>query len=121
LIQFSKVGHVSWLFVGILNAFPEVSVNTPFAVAFGLSLNVMLGIFNEGISDYSRHLSDKKINTTTVNKVGTLENGPNRIVKTELQNIKVGDIIVLGDKQQIPADCVVLKATSENGGIGGFI
>jgi magnesium-transporting ATPase (P-type) len=57
----------------------------------------------------------------TVNKVGTLEDGPNRIVKTQLSNIKVGDIIVLGEKQLIPADCIVLKATNANGEPGGYI
>ena len=115
------MANVSWLFVGILNCFPKIRVNSPVVVAIVLGAIVLIGIFKEGITDYQRHQSDKKTNSMTVNKVGTLEDGPNRIVKTQLSNIKVGDIIVLGDKQQIPADCIVLKATSENGELGGYI
>lgn len=67
-------------------------------MAIVLGAIIIIGIFKEGITDYQRHQSDNKINATTVNKVGTLENGPNRIVKTELKDIKVGDIIILSDK-----------------------
>jgi len=42
-------------------------------------------------------------------------------VKTCLRDIKVGDILVLEDKQQIPADCVVLEVTNDTGSDEGFI
>lgn len=98
-----------------------IKINSPVVVAIVLGAIVVIGIFKEGITDYQRHQSDKKTNATTVNKIGTFEDGPNRIVKTELQNIKVGDIIVLWDKQQVPADCIVLKVENDNGELGGYI
>lgn len=78
-------------------------------------------MLKEGITDYSRHQSDKKVNSTPVQKIGTLAKGPSHIVKTCLKDVKVGDILVLDDKQQIPADCVVLQVTNETDGDEGFI
>ncbi len=95
MIQFSKVANVSWLIVGILNCFPNIRVNSPLVVPIGLGIIVFIGLLKEGITDYQRHQSDKKINATTVNKVGTLDDGPNKTVKTQLKDTKVGDIIVL--------------------------
>jgi magnesium-transporting ATPase (P-type) len=53
-----------------------------------------------------------------------LEAGDKRVVDTKLMDVKVGDVLVLNDKQIIPADCIILATTSENcpeGGEEGFI
>lgn len=73
-----------------------------------LSIIVGIGVIKEGVTDYSRHQSDKKMNATPVKKIGSLEKGPNDTVNIELKDVRVGDIVVLGNKDQIPADCVVL-------------
>lgn len=105
----------------ILNSFPQIRVNSPLVVAIVLGVIIFIGVLKEGITDYSRHQSDKKVNSTPVNKIGTLAKGSNHNVKTCLRDVKVGDILVLEDKQQIPADCVVLQVTNETGGDEGFI
>lgn len=55
------------------------------------------------------------MNATPVKKIGSLEKGPNDTINIELKDVRVGDIVVLGNKDQIPADCVVLKVKNENG------
>ena len=57
----------------ILNAFKQISVNSPVVVAIVLGIIITIGVIKEGISDYSRHQSDKKTNATTVMKIGTLD------------------------------------------------
>lgn len=61
--------------VGILNGYPKIRVNSPIVVAVVLGVIVLIGIFKEGITDYQRHLFDKKTNATVVHKIGTLEKG----------------------------------------------
>jgi hypothetical protein len=39
----------------ILNAFRQISVNSPVVVAIVLGIIITIGIIKEGISDYSRH------------------------------------------------------------------
>jgi phospholipid-translocating ATPase len=80
LIQFTKVANIAWLIVGILNAFKQFSINSPIVVVIVLSIIVGIGVIKEGVTDYSRHQSDKKMNATPVKKIGTLEKGPNHIV-----------------------------------------
>lgn len=108
LIQFTKIANVAWLIVMILNCFPQIRINSPVAVAAVLSAIIFIGVLKEGLSDWSRHKSDKRTNETPVRKIGTLEEGPNHKVNICLRDVKVGDILVLKDKEQIPADCVVL-------------
>lgn len=105
----------------ILNSFPQIRINSPVAVAAVLSAIIFIGVLKEGLSDWSRHKSDKRTNETPVRKIGTLEKGPNHHVNICLRDVKVGDILVLKDKEQIPADCVVLQVTNETGGYEGFI
>jgi len=131
LIQFTKIANVAWLFVMILNSFPAVRVNSPLVVAIVLGIIVFIGVLKEGLTDYARYKLDKKVNNTAVKKLGHLQSGPcrmeagdKRVVDTKLMDVKVGDVLVLNDKQIIPADCIILATTSENcpeGGEEGFI
>jgi magnesium-transporting ATPase (P-type) len=121
MIQFTKIANVAWLIVMILNCFPQIRINSPAAVAAVLGAIIFIGVLKEGLSDLSRHKSDKKTNETPVRKIGTLEAGDKHKVNICLRDVKVGDILVLKDKEQIPADCVVLQVTNETGGFEGFI
>jgi hypothetical protein len=55
MIQFTKIANVSWVVVMILNAFKQISVNSPVVVAIVLGIIITIGVIKEGISDYSRH------------------------------------------------------------------
>lgn len=91
-IQFAKVGNCAWLCVAILNAFPAVSVNSPLVVGSTLCLILLIGVLKEGFTDYARHRSDAKINQTQVVRMQHSER-----VSYALQDVKVGDVIFLGD------------------------
>ena len=57
-----------------------------------------------------------------VNRIGTRDpKAPGHIERTTLRDVKVGDVILLEDGQQIPADCVVLKVVNSNGSTEGYI
>ena len=105
LLQFTKIGNCIWLCVLILNYIPSIAINSPAVVTAVLSIIVIIGISKEGITDYIRYKSDKKINAVECIKI---ENGDQKHVPVKLQDVKVGDVLFLSDKQIVPADFVIL-------------
>lgn len=105
----------------ILNSFPQVRVNSPLVVAVVLGIILTIGILKEGLTDYSRHQQDKRTNNTPTIKIGGVSNDQDEFVSTRLADIKVGDVLFLKDKSQIPADCVVLRTKNDTGSAEGFI
>jgi P-type E1-E2 ATPase len=106
-------------------------VNSPLVVAIVLSIIISIGVIKEGITDYARYKNDQRTNRQKVTKLGRFGSGPvrlqdgdNRPVSTTLQDVKVGDVLLLNHGSQIPADCIVLSVTTETcekGGEEGFI
>jgi P-type E1-E2 ATPase len=88
----------------IHNYIPSIAINSPAVVTAVLSIIFIIGISKEGITDYIRYKSDKKINAIECIKI---ENGDQKHV-VKLQDVKVGDVLFLSDKQIVPADCDIL-------------
>lgn len=101
----------------ILNYIPSIAVNSPVVVTVVLSIIICIGIFKEGITDYTRYKSDKKINTVECLRNETLE----KQVNVQLQEVKVGDILFLQDNQIIPADCIILAVKDADSSGCGYI
>ena len=114
LLQFTKLGNIVWLCVAICNFFPAVAVNQPYVIITVLSFIIVLGIIKEGITDYIRYKSDTKINAIKCEKLGQHM----QVLQVQLQDVKVGDILLLKDNQLVPADCVMLGSKN---GTDGYI
>ena len=106
LLQFTKLGNVFWAFVAFLNFFPAIRVNSPWAVVIVLTVIVSLGVMKEGITDYMRNASDKRINNILCQKISTFDK---KLTQVQLRDVHVGDILVLSDGETVPADCVLLE------------
>ncbi len=81
LLQFTKIGNCIWLCVLILNYIPKIAINSPAVVTAVLLIIVIIGIVKEGITDFIRYKSDKKINAVECIKI---ENGDLKHVKVKL-------------------------------------
>lgn len=74
---------------------------------------VFTGMIKEAIIDYKRYRSDKETN----NKACLVwDNQQQGFESRKWEELKVGDIVKLLDKQSVPADLIVM-ATSEPSGI----
>ena len=84
----------------ILNCIKEIAVNSPVFIGSIVVIVLLIGITKEGITDYSRHKSDSKVNSVVVNRISNrYPNAPDHIEKSTLRAVEVGDVILLDDNQ----------------------
>lgn len=75
---------------------------------------MLLGVTKEFVGELKRYKEDKKVNATPVTRLmkhGSPAKGgdPLSWEQTCLADVRVGDIIRIDDREQVPADCVLLK------------
>ena len=112
LIQFAKVQNIFYTIGAVLQSIPAISTNDPLATIIPLAYVIIVGIIKEGLTDYKRYKSDKKVNTTLVNVVTSLK-GETQLRKTE--SLRVGDIVELSEGENIPADLLLLTTKGTRG------
>ena len=74
-----------------------------------LSVLIIAGL-KEGFEDRKRHLSDKLINCSTAHVVDS----EGRVVDQMWQDVKVGQILLIYDGEEVPADCICLHTALDN-------
>lgn len=77
---------------GVLNFFPQIRVNSPFAAIIPTCCIMLLGVFKEFVGEYKRYKDDKRVNAILVKRL-TLD-GEEQVC---LADIKVGDIVKIYD------------------------
>ena len=68
-LQFKKLVNIFYLITGILNFFPAIQVNSPFAVLIPTAAIMLLGVIKEFIGELKRYKEDKKVNATPVRRL----------------------------------------------------
>eukprot|EP01132_Coremiostelium_polycephalum_P001453 gene1453-1831_t len=105
--QFCKVANLYFLFILILCHTPISPVAAgPSAINLGIVL--FINAVKEAYEDFHRYKSDKKINHQ-ISQV--LEGGV--LVNKYWKDLKVGDIVLIKNEEQFPADLVMLSTSSE--------
>ena len=101
----------------ILQAFPAISTNSPFASAAPVIWVVSMNLIFELVSDLRRWRSDRKVNNLKVKRLQYDPRDKQKIGKyiVTSADLQVGDMIVLDHDDQIPADCVILQTDDPNG------
>ena len=61
--------NIFYLITGILNFFPAIQVNSPFAVLIPTAAIMLLGVIKEFIGELKRYKEDKKVNATPVRRL----------------------------------------------------
>lgn len=108
-LQFTKVVNIFYCVTAILQCIPQIQTNSPLAVLVPLMFVISLGILKELIAELKRYKEDKEVNATPVIRMGR----DGQLETTCLAQVQVGDIIKVEDKEQVPADCVLLATKSE--------
>lgn len=71
-----------------------------------------MGILKEALVEYKRYKSDSETN----NKKVTIVDQQTKSQKTiKWKDLKVGDVVLLHDKEVVPADILVLATNGDNG------
>ncbi|OHT08713.1 phospholipid-translocating P-type ATPase, flippase family protein [Tritrichomonas foetus] len=108
--QFSRIANFYFLVTACLMFFPWSPLESTTAL-LPLAIVVLISMVREGIEDFMRYLSDRKVNAT---KVDHLDG--NTFKDIEWRKVLVGDVLLIKKNEQIPADVVLLN-TSEPEGI----
>jgi magnesium-transporting ATPase (P-type) len=66
---------------------------------------IMIGVSKEFCIEFNRYKEDKKANAITCKILDSSK----KFVEKRFDEVKVGDLILLTDEKELPADCVVLK------------
>mmetsp|Transcript_2135 Transcript_2135/g.6523 ORF Transcript_2135/g.6523 Transcript_2135/m.6523 type:complete len:1254 (+) Transcript_2135:79-3840(+) len=113
--QFRRTANQYFLFISILmilGSYTELfySPLTAYSTIAPLAVILAVTMGKEGIEDLKRHRSDEKVNNTlaTVVRSGELSKVPWRALAP-------GDRVVVSDREEIPADLVLLSSSEENG------
>ena len=126
--QFQRVANVYFLLIGMLQLdvfFPGLSPThwstTIAPLAFVLSINAA----KEAYDDYFRHRSDAAVNATPCVRILRPKNPPRgdtaptttRLETVRWKDLRVGDIALVRNNQELPADVVCVQS-SDRAGVG---
>ena len=114
LIQFGRVANIYFLIIAILQSIPAISPLSPYTAYLPIIFVLTVSVIREGIEDFRRYRSDKKINMATFMKL--LPKGDFRDIQSK--DIMVGDILLIKENDAFPADMILLKSS---GGLNAYI
>lgn len=107
--QFRKYSNIFFLCIAVLQQIPGVSPTGRYTTAVPLSIILCCAAIKEIIEDVKRHFQDGAVNNRRV-----LVYRHGNWLYTSWQNVKVGDIVKVIDKEFFPADLVLLSSGEPN-------
>ncbi|XP_017692472.1 PREDICTED: phospholipid-transporting ATPase IK [Lepidothrix coronata] len=105
--QFHRMANVYFVFVILLQTFPEISTVPWYTLLFPLSCLLVIRGLRDLIDDIGRHQSDRSINSRPCEILCG-----KRFQRQKWRHIRVGDIVRLRKDSVVPAD-VLLLCSSE--------
>ncbi|XP_041666253.1 phospholipid-transporting ATPase ID-like [Cheilinus undulatus] len=104
--QFRRLANAYFLFLMILQLFPQISSIAWYSTAVPLVLILSITAVKDANDDISRHKSDNQVNNRTVS---VLIDG--ELKENKWKNVQVGDIIKLENNQFVTADLLLLSSS----------
>ena len=114
-LQYKKVVVCFYTFNTVMQSFPSISTNSPLASLIPVVFIILLGMLKELYLECKRMKDDKRINTSPCLRSGSVSEAGINFEESQVQFIRVGDILKLKDDDYVPADCVILQVSQENG------
>ena len=108
--QFKRMANVYFLLQAVLNSIPQISAMNPVTAWSPLAFVLGVSMMREGLEDYQRYKSDIKTNRQSIMfiKGGKLSVG-------QAKDIKVGDLLMVNENEEFPADIVLLSSSAAEG------
>jgi len=113
--QFSKLANVYFLFVSMLQLYPNLSPTGKYTTLLPLCGCIAFSMLREAYDDYHRHKQDNLENNCQAQKFIRNPNGSYEWKPIAWKDISVGDVLCLRNNEQIPADIVVLASSNDKG------
>ena len=109
--QFHRICNIFFLFCAILQVFPSISSFDP--VSGFLSVIWMLSItaVKTAYEDYKKHKDDERINSKEVK----VRNEDSSITVKKWEDVSVGELLMIENDNEFPADVVLLDVKSSDG------
>eukprot|EP00917_Polyrhabdina_sp_WS-2016_P021984 GHVP01047608.1.p1 GENE.GHVP01047608.1~~GHVP01047608.1.p1 ORF type:complete len:1156 (+),score=160.62 GHVP01047608.1:113-3580(+) len=99
-----------------LQSIPQISLTGGYpTMLVPLFIVLLLSTLIDGLVDYQRHLSDRSMNDKHVYQV-IFKNGRFAgVIKTKSSSLKEGDLILVKNREKIPADVLLLMSSHPEG------
>ena len=112
-VQFQKLANVYFLFAGVLECIPQVTM-TNGVPTYAMPLMMVLGVtaIKDALEDYARHKADGEENNRITQ---TFKRDKDAFVDSKWTEVKVGDIVRLKNRDMVPADMVMIDCSVDSG------
>eukprot|EP00002_Diphylleia_rotans_P017046 TRINITY_DN3306_c0_g2_i2.p1 TRINITY_DN3306_c0_g2~~TRINITY_DN3306_c0_g2_i2.p1 ORF type:complete len:1090 (-),score=226.20 TRINITY_DN3306_c0_g2_i2:575-3844(-) len=108
--QFQRLANFYFLIIAVIQAIPGVSPINPWLSMMPLIFVLGVSAMKEAREDYFRHKQDDEINNRSVK---LFDPSTKAFIKTTWQDLHVGDIVKIYDREFFPADLVMVKSSVE--------
>ena len=111
--EFFKIAaNMFFLLISLLQIFTNLNPETSRVTTAGpLFVVLIVSMSKQALEDSKRHFADKQMNSRKVNRVkvdGTIDS-------IKWHEVRVGDLLLLRDREEFAADCILITTSDEGG------
>lgn len=109
--QLYRLANVYFIIIAIIQSIPDLTPLSSVTGVIPIIIVLLASILREGWEDLKRHRFDSKLNNQKVKVYRTKD------LKTheKSSSLRLGEIIVIEENQEIPADIIILDSNNKNG------
>eukprot|EP00923_Selenidium_pygospionis_P042919 GHVN01074014.1.p1 GENE.GHVN01074014.1~~GHVN01074014.1.p1 ORF type:complete len:1200 (+),score=133.20 GHVN01074014.1:1304-4903(+) len=115
--QFTRPANIYFLYLATLQTIPAITITSGMpTMMIPISIIMVFTALQDAFEDYKRHQADKALNQHTTHRLrrSLSKEGETEIQIVEWQHIKVGDLVVVRNREMVPADLILLDSSGEN-------
>ncbi|EPY32220.1 phospholipid-translocating ATPase [Strigomonas culicis] len=110
--QFANFFNLFYLCLAFSQLIPSLKVGFLFTYFSPLCMVVLLSLCKDAVDEVKRYRRDRQANNEKFDKIVSKRG---RVESVRADEIKVGDLLLLHHNQRIPADCILLHTSEQNG------
>ena len=115
LFQFRSISNAYFLMTAGITLIPNVSPVSPFSAIAPLIFVLMVSEIREFVEEYQKNRRDVQTNTTPIVRLVKPADGGDIVFETTTwQSLHPGDIVLLYDRDKIPADLCLVYSSANN-------
>jgi len=111
ILQFKRLANIYFLVTAVLQSIDVISSLSPVSAIAPFVLVITLSVIRELIEDLPKQKSDQKINSSKA----LIHDEDGKFCETNWEDVRVGDLLLVKDQQEFPADLLLLKSSNHNG------
>ncbi|KAJ3062047.1 putative aminophospholipid-translocase, partial [Podochytrium sp. JEL0797] len=115
--QFKFFFNLYFLLIALSQFIPALKIGLLFSYVAPLVFVLLITLGKEAADDYERMKRDKEANSMMYQRLSTShrQEGEDSLEWVKSSELGVGDLVVVQKDQRVPADCVLLRTSEENG------